>query len=56
MTEPSVSMEQAGNAYIQGVADVQRYLDIYLDWFKENEPMAYRRFIEAWDRNEMGVQ
>ena len=32
------------------------YLDIYLDWFKDNEPNAYQRFLDAWERNEMGVQ
>lgn len=32
------------------------YLDIYLDWFKDNEPDAYQRFLEAWERNDIGVQ
>ena len=32
------------------------YIDIYLDWFKDNEPEAYQRFLEAWERNDMGVQ
>ena len=36
--------------------EYKRYIDIYLDWFKDNEPDAYQRFLNAWDRNEMGVQ
>ena len=36
--------------------EYNRYLDIYLDWFKDNEPDAYQRFLDAWERNDMGVQ
>ena len=30
------------------------FYDDYLDWFKINEPEAYRRFLEAWNKNEVG--
>ena len=37
-------------------SEYKLYLDIYLDWFKDNEPDAYQRFLEAWERNDLGVQ
>ena len=46
----------AQEAFDIAVNEHKRYLDIYLDWFKDNEPEAYRRFLEAWERNDMGVQ
>ena len=46
--EKQFSIDDMGEQAIRLYFEHQGNLDLYLGWFRENEPAAYRRFYEIW--------